>query len=278
MNLPKFLIFRFAPGAAGNFVSSMLQCSPEVAHMSSEEQSNKPNNNWIQYFKKVFHNDLANWTHKEPSSVYSWGTKNIFSQKFNRGNKLSVKQFERLENQHCTDAYHDAKQKKLYIPIFWHKNHMPVYFANSITVTIDIDTKFAGRWFNRARYKKHYNAKYNHSGITVDIMENRPNYQVAGFTNPSAKQFSTLYQFVREEIINDVFRQNFTNLQNVTSWNIPNVHLNLSHILTDKFANQYHRICGFYNLTPIRNTIEVIQLQEHWLNCHKKPFDNITVT
>ena len=81
MTLPKFLIFRFAPGAAGNFVSSMLQCSPEVAHMSSEEQSNKPNNNWIQYFKKVFHDDLANWTYKEPSSVYNWGTKNIFSQK-----------------------------------------------------------------------------------------------------------------------------------------------------------------------------------------------------
>jgi hypothetical protein len=274
MNLPKFLIFRFAPGAAGNFVSSMLQCSPEVAHMSSEEQSNKPNNNWIQYFKKVFHNDLANWTHKEPSSVYSWGTKNIFSQKFNRGNKLSVKQFERLENQHCTDAYHDAKQKKLYIPIFWHKNHMPVYFANSATVTIDIDNKFAQRWFHRARYNKHYNVSRNKHGVQVDIMENRPNYQVAGFTNPNAKQFSTLHQFVREEITNDVFRQNFISLQNITSWNIPNVNIKLSDILTDKFVNQYHRICGFYNLTPIRDTIEVIKLQEHWANCHKKTLDN----
>ena len=273
MNLPKFLIFRFAPGAAGNFVSSIFQCSPEVAHLDIQEQQRKPNNNWLNYFEKVFHNDLANWTHKEPSSVYNWGTKNIFSQKFNRGNKLSVKQFERLENQHCTDAYHDAKQKQLYIPIFWHKNHMPVYFANSATVTIDIDTKFAQRWFHRARYKKHYNVRSTDNGINVDVMENRPAYQVAGFANPTAKDFTTLNQFVREEIINDAFRQNFINLQNVSKWNIPNITINLSDILTDKFTNQYHRVCGFYNFTPIRDTIEVIKLQEYWANCHKKTLD-----
>ena len=86
--------------------------------------------------------------------------------------------------------------------------------------------------------------------------------------------FSTLHQFVREEITNDVFRQNFISLQNITSWNIPNVNIKLSDILTDKFVNQYHRICGFYNLTPIRDTIEVIKLQEHWANCHKKTLDN----
>ena len=63
------------------------------------------------------------------------------------------------------------------------------YFANSATVTIDIDNKFAQRWFHRARYNKHYNVSRNKHGVQVDIMENRPNYQVAGFTNPNAKQF-----------------------------------------------------------------------------------------
>ena len=266
--LPKFLIFRFAPGAAGNFVSSILQCSPEVAHLDEQEQQNKPNNNWLQYFNKVFTNDLENWTYKEPSSVYNWGTKNIFSQKFDRGNKLSVRQFQQLEKLYCTDAYHKAKQQQLYIPIFWHKNRMPVYFAKSVTVTIDIDTKFAQRWFHRARYKKHYNARTNSKGITVAIMENRPNYQVAGFTNPTLKKFATLHQFVREEIINDAFRQNFINLQNVTPWNIPNVNINLSDILTDKFVLRYHDICAKYSITPIRDTFDVIQLQKHWLDCH----------
>jgi len=274
MTLPKFLIFRFAPGSAGNFVSSMLQCSPEVAHMSSKEQSNKPNNNWIQYFKTVFHNDLANWTHKEPSSVYNWGTKNIFSQKFDRGDDLTVEKFLKLEKEYCTEYYHRAKDAGLFIPIFWHKNHMPDYFANSITVTIDIDNKFAQRWFHRARYNKHYNVRANKHGIEVDIMENRPNYQVGGFNNPTSKQYRNLHQFVRQEIIKDVFRQNFVNSQNVTEWSIPNITINLSDILSKTFVNEYHCICGHYNLTPLTHTIEVIELQKYWINCHNKILDN----
>ena len=274
MTLPKFLIFRFAPGAAGNFVSSMLQCSPEVAHMSSKEQSNKPNNNWIQYFKTVFHNDLANWTHKEPSSVYNWGTKNIFSQKFDRGDDLTVGKFLKLEEEYCTEYYHRAKDTGLFIPIFWHKNHMPKYFANSITVTIDIDNKFAQRWFHRARYNKHYNVRANKHGIEVDIMENRPNYQVEGFDNPIWKQYSNLYNFVRQEIIKDTVRQNFIGLQNVQAWHIPNITINLSDILSNAFIDQYHRICSFYKLTPLKDTITVMQLQEHWINCHNKTVDN----
>jgi len=274
MTLPKFLIFRFAPGAAGNFVSSMLQCSPEVAHMSSEEQSNKPNNNWIQYFKKVFHDDLANWTYKEPSSVYNWGTKNIFSQKFARGNDLTIDQFHKLETKYCSKHYHNAKTDGLFIPIFWHKNIMPGYFANSVSVTIDIDNKFAQRWFHRARYNKHYNVNVTETGIEVDIMENRPDYQVAGFYNPTSIQFANLYEFVREEIIKDKFRQNFINLQNVTEWSIPNITINLSDVLSTSFVNVYYSICAQYNITPLTPTIEVIKLHEHWMNCHNKILDN----
>ena len=268
-DLPKFLIFRFAPGAAGNFVSSILQCSPEVAHMSPGREHSKPNVDWISYFKSVFNNDLANWTHNEPSSIYNWGTKNIFSQKFDRGNKLTTQEFLNLEKIHCTGHYRYAKSQQLYIPIFWHKNYMPKYFANSVSVTIDINNKFAQRWFHRARYCKHYNVSKQNGKIVTKIMENRPDYQVGGFDNPTTKQFNSLRQFVQNEIIDDPFRTNFLNCQNVQRWNIPNIDINLSSILTDKFINDYHRICGFYNLTPIRDTIVAMELHQHWLGCHE---------
>ena len=105
-------------------------------------------------------------------------------------------------------------------------------------------------------------------------MENRPNYQVGGFNNPTSKQFTNLHEFVREEIIKDKFRQNFINLQNVTEWNIPNISINLSDILSTSFVNAYYGICAQYNITPLIHTIEVIELQKYWLNCHKKPLDN----
>lgn len=268
-DLPKFLIFRFAPGASGNFVSSMLQCSPEVAHLDPHEQKNKPHNNWLRYFAKVFRNDLANWTHYEPSSVYNWGTKNIFSQKFNRGNTIGTQEFLELEKKHCSKHYQYAKSKNLYIPIFWHKNYMPQYFANSVSVTIDINNKFAQRWFNRARYRKHYNLSQQNGKIVADIMENRPNYQVSGFNNPTTKQFDSLRQFVQHEIIDDPFRINFTGCQNVQRWTIPNININLSSILSDSFINDYHRICDFYDLTPLRDTIITMQLHQQWLDCHE---------
>jgi hypothetical protein len=265
--LPKFLIFRFAPGAAGNFVSSILQCSPEVAHLDPDQQADKPNNNWIAYFGTVFQNDLARWTSYEPSSVYNWGTKNIFSQKFDRGNTLSIEEFAKLEDL-CTTEYHSAKAQDLFIPIFWHKNYMPEYFINSVSVTIDIDNKFAQRWFHRARYNKHFNVSANQDGVQADIMENRQHYQVPGFDNPTSIQYANLFEFVRKEIIEDKFRLNFINLQNVQSWSIPNITIKLSEILDTKFVNRYHDICGKYNITPIRDTFDVIQLQKHWLDCH----------
>jgi len=268
-DLPKFLIFRFAPGAAGNFVSSMLQCSPEVAHLDLHEQQNKPHNNWPQYFAKVFYKNLANWTLHEPSAVYNWGTKNIFSQKFDRGNTLDTQEFLRLEKLHCTEHYQHAKSKNLYIPIFWHKNYMPQYFANSVSITINLNNKFAQRWFHRARYCKHYNVSQQNRKVVVDIMENRTNYQVAGFSNPTTKQFDSLRQFVQNEIIDDPFRINFIGCQNVQRWTIPNIDINLSSILSDSFINDYHKICGFYNLTPITDTVVTMQLHQHWLDCHE---------
>lgn len=270
-SLPKFLILRFAPGAAGNMISSLLQCSPEVAHWSPEEQRKKPNNNWLEYFQRAFPKQLDKWVYHEPVGQLNWGTREIFSAKYPRGNDISTKDFFTLEKVHCNHYYHQQKKLGSYLPIFWHKTDMPEYFTNGKAIIVKID-KESLRWFDRAVYHKHYKIKkLDKQGIQVQCLEHRPEIVPKRFRNmvQFEQRWPSFRSFVAETIFDNPYRALYQTPELFAAWPIPTLTIKLTQLLDpNQIFTCYQDICGFLNISASLSAREISLLHSYWRNLH----------
>lgn len=271
MYLPKYLVIRFAPGAAGNMLSSLLQCSPEVAHWDQSQQETKPKNQWLDYFQQVFPTEIDKWMYHEPIGRLQWGTRNIFSAKYPRGNDLSVTEFLKLEQIHCNVYYHQQKSMRKYLPVFWHKPNLPSYFENSRAILIRLDSS-SRRWFDHAVYHKHHKiVRAGKDGVSIQLLENRPDIVIKQFKHNAEfeKTWPTFRSFVQERIVDNPFRSQYQHPESMPEWPIPNLMVDLSELLCkQKILSVYRRACDFLKITPILSADELKLLHGYWIDLH----------
>lgn len=266
-SLPKFLVIRFAPGSGANFLTSILQCSPEVGHWQSELEHAKPHCDWLAYFKKSFRPDFVNWLHNEPIANQHLGTREIFSAWYARGNNLSARDYLTQEQQHCSDFYFELKRKGVYIPVYWHKPITPAFFQQATFVNILLD-KPSLKWFDRSLYRKHYQVTKVNSDCSVVVQNNRhrPSIVPQSFTgtNEFEKTYSSFTRFIKDEIISNPWRVGFQNPNYVTS----GYTLTLGDLLDYQlFKEQYANLCKYLSITAIPNEL-LEQLHSQWRDCH----------
>lgn len=268
---PKFFVVRFAPGSAGNMISSLLQCSPEIAHWNPRQQRLKPHNSWIDYFKKVFPTDPHKWVYHEPVGQLFWGTREIFSAKYPRGNDIDIPRYLELEQQHCTEYYHEQKNADRYLPIFWHKKFMPEYFARSRSLVIKLDSSCL-RWYDHAVYNKHYLiTESTKKHIKVRSLQNRPEVIPKTFHDPV--DFETIWPnfrtFVREVIYQNPYRAQYQHMDQIGHWSIPTHVVNLSALLDKgKIYGTYCDICDFLQVSRSLSRSQLALLHNYWRDLH----------
>jgi hypothetical protein len=272
VDIAKFLIIRFPPGAAGNMLASILQCSPEVAHWNQLQQNLKPNNDWTDYFQKVFTSEISQWLYHEPIGQLRWGTREIFSAKHPRGDNLSIDEFLHQEQVYCNEYYHEQKKAGRYLPIFWHKETMPIFFQNSRSLIIKLDQPSL-RWFDHAVFFKHYKIVENNSeGVRVRLLENRPEIVPSTFLsqNQFEQRWPSFRSFVREKIWKNPHRKQYQHTKSNTNWPIPSLTINLSCLLDQKlFGQEYFKICNFLEITPSLCENKINELHTYWRNLHE---------
>jgi hypothetical protein len=271
--LPKFLVIRFAPGSAGNFLTTLLQCSKGVGHWVEQLEHCKPAVNWLAYFKQVYTPDLSQWLTNEPLSKQDLGTREIFSATYDRGNNYTVEQFAKLEKKHCSDFYFELKRKQHYIPIFWSKNYLPTYFHNSTFINIMLDQSSV-YWFDRSFYKKHFTLdRYNPDGSMIMRYERHRN-NVIPQTFKGQNQYKNYHpnftNFARKEIFGNVWRKRYLSpeyLNNSTN-GCPEYTISLADLLSiEKLTPQYYTLCNFLTIEPMPEQ-QLIELFSHWRQCH----------
>ena len=273
IELPKFLVIRFAPGSAGNFLTSLLQCSDGIGHWDEHLERNKSNTDWLKYFQQVYVSDLSQWLDYEPLNRQNLGVREIFSAIYERGNYLSIDQFTEQDKKHCSDFYFDLKSQQKYIPIFWQKNYFPEYFANATFVNIMLDESSL-RWFDRSFYKKHYSIeKFNKDGSFIMRYErHRPSIVPSTFTgtNDYLNYHTNFFEFARQEIFGNVWRKRYLDndyLNNTTNGK-PEFTLGLSELLSfEKLEPTYRKLCGFLMIDPMPANL-LRELFLHWRQCH----------
>jgi hypothetical protein len=268
-NLPKFLVIRFPIGGAGNFLSSTLQCSNGVGHWLEFLEINKSNNNWVDYFKKVFTSNLERWVENEPISKHQLGTREIFSANYSRGNNLTLDEFFALEKQYCTDYYFSLKRENKFIPIFWHKQFNPVYFNKAMFIDVFLD-KDSLSWYDRAYFRKHFSVTKQISNILVTNNAHRPSIIPKTFTgqNLYQEEYNSFYSFAKKNIFNNPMRSLYQDDNIFTNKNQPNMKIWLSDLIDhDRFISVYPKLCNFLDVKPIDIGI-IKQLHLHWISCH----------
>lgn len=250
---------------------SLLQCSPEIAHWDPKCQAQKPQVNWLEYFQEVFPVEVHRWVYHEPISRLAWGTREIFSAKYPRGDDLTAEEFLDLEENVCNKWYHANKNAGRYLPIFWHKKNMPKYFANSKSVIIRLDRKSL-RWYDHAVYHKHHQVIHRDATkITVRLLENRPEVVLPQFRKAVdfERSWPTFREFVRERILDNAFRHLYCNINSIPPWPIPTTSVDLSDLLDrDRIVKCYHFLCEQLAVTPVLNDSKIHSLHSHWRNLH----------
>jgi len=269
--LPKFLVIRFAPGSGANFLVSVLQCSDEVGHWIEQYENNKSSALWIDYFKSVFTNDLSSWLEKEPISIMNLGTREIFSAKYPRGNDLSISEFINLEQKFCSKHYFDLVEKNLFVPIYWHKTHLPTYFQNATFIDIMLDNKSI-KWYDKSVYYKNFTIKQVNPDRSLEIYRNehRPTIVPSVFTghNEYLKTYKSFRNFVQTEIIDNPWKAQYLDQNCLESYNLPRFRLVLSDLLEfDAFERMYQQLCLFLKIKPIDQQL-LHTLHHHWRTCH----------
>jgi len=273
IELPKFLVIRFAPGSAGNFLTSLLQCSDGIGHWDKHLERNKSDTDWLKYFQQVYVSDLSQWLKYEPLNRQNLGVREIFSAIYERGNYLSIDQFAEQEKKHCSDFYFDLKNQQKYIPVFWQKNYFPEYFANATFVNIMLD-RSSLRWFDRSFYKKHFSIeKLNNDGsLIIKYERHRPSIVPRTFTgtNIYKNYHPGFINFARQEIFGNIWRSRYLSseyLHNSTS-DRPQYTLYLSDLLNlSMLEPKYLDLCKFLDIAPMPIP-QLHQLFQHWRQCH----------
>lgn len=244
---PHFIIVRFAPGAAGRFLTTMLMGSDDVAHYNPHCKTIEEK---LNYLKTSFTQDLDRWLLTEPSDKIAWGI-TFVSNKYPRGNDLSKEQFETLSKEHCTTWYFQnvALGKKIIIP--WNKSNIPVFYqGSSISIIID---KPSRRWFNRAHWIKHYglvNGK-------IHLKENDPAVHrppldeiVRQFNNPIYSE-EKFIPFVKKNVIVSPISKLFYDKDNLDHYE-NDITVNLSSLLEEEQCIAViNSICNHLQLKPI---------------------------
>lgn len=147
---PKFLVVRYAHGAGGKFLCTMLQSSPDVACWDDNLQTNKNQKNFVEYTQQRFADDPSWHQRYEPDVCY---TTDLYSGTFNRGNDLTLQDFVSSQQ---NDRFSTDLESNLWMNLILHKSEVPNFMQGSTVVNIILDTDRSVQWAKQMYWLKHY--------------------------------------------------------------------------------------------------------------------------
>lgn len=265
---PKFLVFRYAHGAAGKFLLSLFTLHQKVAHPDETVQKNKTKSTHWPWFQSSFQSELKFWLEHEPNPNRVWNFYFV-SNTYERGNHYSNEEFLQECKNHATDFFWQCTDQQLLIPVTWHKQFVPDYYKNShfVTVIIDEDSK---KWFHRALWYKHFDYQNNElifkqHNVSKYSNESRAFYKQ--FKNKTSEQ-GHFIGLAKKYILKSRWIEEFGSQEQFDQPGISQVFLNLSELLDEnKCCAMVDRVCDHIGIERLDHSV-VKQYQKHWKSCH----------
>lgn len=138
----QFVVTRYAHGACGRFVSTVLQTSPQIACWDETVQNLKlqRDGDWAEQFRQLAEQKFADdplWhLRHEPDVPYCT---NFYSGNYNRGENVSLQQY--LEYQEDCPVFWQHWTNVDYLNLILHKSRIPEFMQYSKIVNVLVDTE-----------------------------------------------------------------------------------------------------------------------------------------
>lgn len=240
MTETKFLLIRFAPGAAGKMLIACLGTHPEIASWNNTPSTN------LEWVKKCYPGDFDSWLDTEPQNP--WGLQKYVSAEYERGDKL----------EHLEIDFPDK-----WIPIIWHKNYLPAFIKQHHAINIIID-QTSVRWYHKSRWKKQFSVERLDDVYQITQHQHRPNYVVGNFNNQHIVHSTNLYSFIKDNVINYSLKKRFLKAEE----QMPGSTILLSDLLCeDGIKNSLGKISLDMGLTT-NDWSEAIAIWKYWRSKH----------
>lgn len=258
-------LVRYAEGAGGKFLMSLLMGSPDVAHYDSTVEENKTHQTLMNYIYKSF-SSLDSWLANEPNHIPVWNLHWI-SAKMPRGEDQSYSEWLVQAQDEATDYFWQCVEQNKMILLQVNKPTIPLAYQDFKSFSIVSDS--AGLKFNRKA------TWYKHFGVVdgmIHIKANDPtlhgggkaiNKIIAQFDNPVYVNESVL-QFYRKNIWHNERLRYFSQQQNFHGTTIP-----LSSIInSDTIQDAVEKLSKQLEILPPDQNY-VAEAHNYWIKLHE---------
>lgn len=259
----RFLLIRYAEGAGGSFLASVLAASPSAWHWDKHVQNNKTEEACLDYIKSRFLPDYHSWIQRDPKPQNDYNL-HFISTKYPRGDDLTIDQFNNCCLADASAHFHAGVRSDLELILPWHKISTPAFFHGAKSITIRLDHK-SMRWYHRSLWNKKFGIK---DGL-IHIKADDPAF------NPSRAEYFRRYNnpylidesfvsFARRNIINNDQKMRFLDPPIKRDDSI----IDLSELLeTKSFVSAIQRACQSLSVIPPSDSF-LEQSYKYWMSCH----------
>jgi hypothetical protein len=255
--VPKLLITRFTHGAAGKFLSTILQTSNNVHHWNQHLQNIKKTDLWntaiSEYVYKVFPKNHCLHLQNEPMVPYNT---DLYSTSYKRGNSVTLAEF--IQNAiYKQDSYlMEAIEKNFHINLIFNKPNLPEFCFGSSVVTITVESQRELNWLERTLWSKHF----LETKKKIFYLPNHPDY-CHKVSLQKVLLYNNQYKFPIEEktnIIQSMIKNNPTRpwylnknnfIEHDTASELQNIFIPLSAFFEEEvFLNNVEKIFDYFQL------------------------------
>jgi hypothetical protein len=192
---PKFLITRFAYGAGGKFLSTVLQTSTRVAHWCDALERHKQDKMFadlcIEYCRRSFPHQHSAHLQCEPMVPYNT---DLYSVGFPRGDDVTLPQYLAHARTNKDFQLLEGMAQDQHINLIFNKATMPVFCHGSRAVTITVESQKEQTWLHHSRWSKHFLVQ----GSEIRYLPSDPEY--CNFRSlPAVLKHGNQYRFALDQ-------------------------------------------------------------------------------
>lgn len=263
----QIIVTRFPHGAAGKFVSTVLQTSYFVDHWNSIVQHQKNVNEFVEeitleYCNRSFPKNHAHHVKNEPMVPYNTS---LYSTTFPRGNNVTPEQYWSQKDariKYCVD-------NNLMLNLIFNKSELPLFCKNSKVVTIIATTKEEQEYLDCLLWNKHFIETENEIIYTPNSISHCSINAI-----PNLLKYKPQWKFdknQKDKIYNDMIVNNKTKKQYIDKSlfdnnNHDNIFLNLKDIFDhEKFLQEIEKIFDLHNLGSVNYKL-ISKMHKLWLD------------
>lgn len=266
MRLKNLIITRFSHGAAGKFLSTVLQTSKYVDHWSPVVKHQKSINQHVQqttlaYCDRAFPIDHSFHMLNEPMVPYCT---DLYSSTFDRGHNVTADQY---WNQNDI-RLQECQSQKLHANIIFNKPKLPVFCNNAKVLTILLTTEQEQKWVYTALWSKHF----IETSTEIIYTPNSPEHCALSAV-PKLLEYKPKYKYklsereklYNQEVMNNQTIVHYTKPHSFFDDNVNNIFFNLGNLFNvDMFISKMEKVFDKFELGALDHDLVSKMYQLWW--------------